>query len=184
MLISPSRPNEGLKESNLNIAAGLLKPVKESELFDTLQVALCVKSDRHRLETRQEIAAPLKSVRVLLAEDNLVNQKLAVGVLEKLGCQVTVTDNGVRALEVLSTEPFDVVLMDVEMPEMNGIETTAEIRRLEADSKQHIPIVAMTARAMVGDRERCLEAGMDDYLSKPVRINEIKAMLIRILASS
>ena len=184
MLTSPSRPNEGLKESNLNIAAGLLKPVKESELFDTLQVALCVKSDRHRLETRQEIAAPLKSVRVLLAEDNLVNQKLAVGVLEKLGCQVTVTDNGVRALEVLSTEPFDVVLMDVEMPEMNGIETTAEIRRLEADSKQHIPIVAMTARAMVGDRERCLEAGMDDYLSKPVRINEIKAMLIRILASS
>jgi CheY-like chemotaxis protein len=120
-------------------------------------------------------------VRVLLAEDNKVNQTLAMRLLEKLGCHVTVVDNGRHAIDALAENEFDIILMDVEMPEMDGISATKEIRRREQDSKQHIPIVAVTAHAIVGDRERCLEAGMDDYLSKPVRINEIRAMLTKIL---
>lgn len=181
MLTPPGRPRDGLQQSTLNIAASLLKPVKQSELFDALLAALGVKSDEQQLEKKQKaITAPLKSIRVLLAEDNLVNQKLAVGVLEKLGCHVTVAQNGVQALAALSAQKFDVVLMDLEMPEMDGIEATSEIRRREHNSKQHVPIIAMTAHAMVGDRERCLEAGMDDYLSKPVRLNEIKSMLTKV----
>lgn len=129
----------------------------------------------------REDASPLETVRVLLAEDNKVNQTLAMKLLEKLGCQVTVVENGAQAVATLTDNEFDIIFMDVEMPEMDGISATKEIRRREQDSKQHIPIVAVTAHAVLGDRERCLASGMDDYLSKPVRINEIKAMLTKIL---
>lgn len=129
----------------------------------------------------QKAESPLESVRVLLAEDNKVNQTLATKLLEKLGCHVTVVENGSQAVATLSENEFDVILMDVEMPEMDGISATKEIRRREQDSQQRIPIVALTAHAIVGDRERCLASGMDDYLSKPVRINEIKTMLTKIL---
>lgn len=129
----------------------------------------------------QKAVSPLESVRVLLAEDNKVNQTLATKLLEKLGCHVTVVENGSQAVATLSENEFDVILMDVEMPEMDGISATKEIRRREQDSQQRIPIVALTAHAIVGDRERCLASGMDDYLSKPVRINEIKTMLTKIL---
>jgi len=129
----------------------------------------------------QKAVSPLESVRVLVAEDNKVNQTLVMRLLEKLGCQVTVVENGKQALAALSENEFDIILMDVEMPEMDGISATLEIRRREQDSKQHIPIVAVTAHAIVGDHERCLACGMDDYLSKPLRINQIKAMLTKIL---
>ena len=143
---------------------------------------LDVTSNRpHSNASTQKTESPLNSVRVLLAEDNKVNQTLAMRLLEKLGCHVTVVDNGRHAIDALAENEFDIILMDVEMPEMDGISATKEIRRREQDSKQHIPIVAVTAHAIVGDRERCLEAGMDDYLSKPVRINEIRAMLTKIL---
>ena len=129
----------------------------------------------------QKAVSPLESVRVLVAEDNKVNQTLVMRLLEKLGCQVTVVENGKQALAALSENEFDIILMDVEMPEMDGMSATMEIRRREQDSKQHTPIVAVTAHAIVGDHERCLACGMDDYLSKPLRINEIKAMLTKIL---
>jgi two-component system sensor histidine kinase/response regulator len=108
------------------------------------------------------------TIDVLLAEDNLVNQRVAVRVLEKAGYRVTVASNGIEALQALEEREFDLILMDVQMPEMGGFETTGKIRRNEYVSKSHIPIIAMTAHAMTGDRERCIAAGMDDYISKPI----------------
>jgi CheY-like chemotaxis protein/HPt (histidine-containing phosphotransfer) domain-containing protein len=114
-----------------------------------------------------------RPLRVLLAEDNPVNQKLAVTLLERQGHTVAVAGAGAAVLDALQRQPFDLVLMDVQMPGMDGLETTAHIRRREAATGAHVPIVAMTAYAMKGDRERCLAAGMDDYVSKPVRAQEL-----------
>jgi signal transduction histidine kinase/ActR/RegA family two-component response regulator len=116
-------------------------------------------------------------LRVLVAEDNLVNQRVTVGLLQKAGHSVVVAENGRVALQILDSEAFDLILMDVQMPEMNGFEATAEIRRREQRSGRRIPIIAMTAHAMVGDKERCLEAGMDHYVSKPVREKELRAAI-------
>lgn len=111
---------------------------------------------------------PFAGCRALLAEDNLINQKLATRLLEKLGCCVDVAVNGVQAARLSASNVYDVIFMDCQMPEMDGFEATAEIRRREGDSRR-TPIVAMTAYAMSGDRQRCLRAGMDDYVSKPIR---------------
>jgi CheY-like chemotaxis protein/HPt (histidine-containing phosphotransfer) domain-containing protein len=114
---------------------------------------------------------------ILLAEDSVVNQKLAVGLLARRGHSVVVAKNGVEALEMFGREPFDVILMDVQMPDMDGLEATAAIRQKEAISGHHVPIIAMTAHAMRGDRERCLAAGMDDYLAKPIRAEGLFAAI-------
>ncbi len=126
--------------------------------------------------------AAARPLRVLLAEDNPVNQRLAVRLLEKMGHASVVAGNGLEAVAALEDAEFDVVLMDVQMPEMGGIEATAEIRRREAASGGHIPIIALTAHAMKGDRERCLEAGMDGYLTKPLRPGELAAALATFTA--
>jgi CheY-like chemotaxis protein len=110
----------------------------------------------------------VRAANVLLAEDNLVNQRVAVGILTRRGHKVTVANNGKEAIDAVEREAFDLILMDVQMPEMGGFEATAIIREREARSGEHIRIVAMTAHAMTGDRERCLAAGMDGYLSKPI----------------
>ena len=123
---------------------------------------------------------PFQASRVLLAEDNLVNQKLVLRILEKQGHLVTVTANGRQAIEAWSKERFDIILMDVQMPQMTGYEATAEIRRGERASGQHIPIVAMTAHAMKGDREKCLDCGMDSYISKPVRAQDLLETLEKL----
>jgi CheY-like chemotaxis protein len=109
-----------------------------------------------------------RSLRVLLAEDNPVNQRLAVRIMEKWGHTVAVAGNGRKALEAWEQETFDLILMDVQMPEMSGLEATATIREREKDSGRHVPIIAMTAHAMEGDRQKCLAAGMDHYASKPI----------------
>ncbi|HEV3005359.1 MAG TPA: response regulator, partial [Pirellulales bacterium] len=114
-----------------------------------------------------------RHLKLLLAEDNAVNQKLVVRLLEKRGHQVTIATNGREAVAALEREPFDVVLMDVQMPELGGFEATAAIRQGERARGGHVPIVAMTAHAMKGDRERCLEAGMDGYIAKPVQAREL-----------
>ena len=133
------------------------------------------------LENDKSLAAPLC---VLLVEDNLVNRRLATALLQKLNYAVLTAENGQAALGALSTtSAIDAVLMDVQMPVMDGLEATAAIRRQEATTGQHVPIIALTAHAMKGDRELCIEAGMDDYLSKPVRVAELKEKLEAILQS-
>jgi len=110
---------------------------------------------------------------VLLAEDNVINQTIAVRVLEKRGCVVTVAENGQAALNACATQRFDLILMDIQMPGMDGLEATAAIRKKEISTGAHMPIIAMTAHALTGDRERCLAAGMDGYVSKPIRTAEL-----------
>lgn len=120
---------------------------------------------------------PLK---ILLAEDNITNQKLAVAILKKEGNHVAVADNGRQAVELFERESFDLVLMDMQMPEMDGLEATEAIREIEKRTGTRVPIIALTANAMTGDREQCLKAGMDDYLSKPLRADHLFTMIHRL----
>ncbi|MGH9510272.1 MAG: response regulator, partial [Terriglobales bacterium] len=149
---------------------------RQSDLFDAIAHVLGERLGREagRVESRRRTTRkPTGALRILVAEDNPVNQKLAMRLLEKRGHKVEVAGNGREALETLGKKPFDLVLMDLQMPEMGGLEATARIREKERKSGGHVPIVAMTAHAMKGDRERCLEAGMDGYVSKPVRKNDL-----------
>ena len=136
------------------------------------------------LITRHTLAEARKHLNVLLVEDNLVNQELASRILRKRGHDVTIVANGKLAVEALEKQRFDVVLMDVQMPELGGLEATAAIRQRERESGAHTCIVAMTAHAMTGDRERCLAAGMDDYLSKPIDPTALYTMLEHRAAAS
>ncbi|TEU00535.1 MAG: response regulator [Anaerolineales bacterium] len=159
----------------LGIDYCLMKPVKQSELLDSIVTVLSVATaDKiSQKATGCEPPDSIASLRILLAEDGLVNQKVAVNLLEQRGHKVTVANNGQEALAVLDNESFDVVLMDVQMPAMDGFEATAIIREREKVSGAHILIIAMTAHAMKGDRERCLEAGMDGYIAKPIRAKDL-----------
>ena len=121
------------------------------------------------LVTKHSVREKRARLRILLAEDNMVNQRLTVKLLTKMGYQVEVAGNGKEAVAAFERETFDLILMDVQMPEMDGFEATALIREKEKKTGGHIPIIAMTAHAMKGDRERCLDAGMDEYVSKPIR---------------
>ena len=121
-----------------------------------------------------------RSLHILVAEDNPINQKLAVRVLQKQGHTSVVANNGREAIEMWEQQPFDAILMDVMMPEMDGLVATTEIRQREKATGTHIPIVAITANAMVGDREKCLAAGMDDYISKPVDVAALYATLDKL----
>jgi CheY-like chemotaxis protein len=127
---------------------------------------------------RPDIRTGSRSFRILLAEDNVVNEKVARAVLEKAGHKVEVARDGRQAVELMAAGPFDVVLMDVQMPEMDGFEATAAIREMEKHTGGHTPVIAMTAHAMGGYKERCLEAGMDGYLTKPIR----RELLLQALA--
>ena len=168
------------------IDAYLVKPVKQSRLFDTLvDVVGGAKAESALTETAPTPALALPLLRVLVAEDNQVNQKIATSQLKKLGCAVDVVANGLEVLEALPRAKYDLVFMDCQMPEMDGYEATRAIRVREADSahpcrwKAPAPIIAMTANAMQGDREKCLAAGMDDYISKPMRSADLQAVLLR-----
>ncbi len=176
MISSAGRREDALRCQELGVSAYMTKPIRRAELMDSILQALSLKdldSDWARKGARPSMDRCTQGLRILLAEDNLVNQKLAVRLLEKRGHAVTVADNGRKALAALEQQSFDVVLMDVQMPEMDGLEATAAIRAKERTAGGHVPIVAMTARAMKGDRERCLEAGMDDYVSKPLQPSEL-----------
>jgi two-component system sensor histidine kinase/response regulator len=163
----------------------LLKPVKQSELLDAVMLALGVETpeDEASLPSAKRTSR-LGPLRVLLAEDSLVNQKLAVGLLKKWGHSVVVANNGREALAALESQDCDLVLMDVQMPEMDGLEAAVAIRVWEKRSGRHIPIIAMTAHAMKGDRERCLEAGMDDYVSKPIRAHQLLETMENVLGEA
>ena len=168
------------------VAGYLTKPVDEADLHDCLaEVFLGEGTGRRPLVTRHSLqeARPAQTARVLVAEDNEVNQKVAVRILEKLGCRVDVADNGAEAVYACERTPYAAVFMDGQMPVLDGFEATARIRERETGARR-TPIIAMTASAMQGDRERCLAAGMDDYISKPVTPDAIEAVLRRILTSA
>jgi two-component system, sensor histidine kinase and response regulator len=179
MLSSSGRHANVARCAELGIASYLTKPVKSSQLLDAI-LALLDPAPAAREAATPVAGLAARPLRVLLAEDNLVNQKLAVGLLQKRGHLTTVAGNGRLALEALEREQFDLVLMDVQMPEMGGFEATRAIRERERATGAHIPIVAMTARAMAGDREACLAAGMDAYLAKPIRPGELIALVEEI----
>ena len=182
LLTSASRPSDVARCRELGISNYLSKPIKQSELFDAIVTAMTEATrKRERYENTSAFIRPSeRSLRVLLAEDNPVNQRLAMRILERLGHKVQVVNNGKEAIGRAQAENFDLILMDVQMPEVDGLEATTAIRAAEAGTGKHIPIVAMTAHAMKGDRENCLSAGMDGYLSKPIRIDELKQAISEV----
>jgi CheY-like chemotaxis protein len=169
----------------MGISACLTKPVRRGEL----RCAIAGSFTRGRpaaplpLSSPEEVRGAVVAgdatgkMAILLAEDNIVNQRVALRILQKAGHSVEVVANGLEALKALDRTAFDLILMDVQMPEMGGLEATAAIREKEKDGRWHIPIIAMTAHAMSGDRERCLAAGMDDYISKPIRAASLLALI-------
>jgi signal transduction histidine kinase/DNA-binding response OmpR family regulator len=180
MLTSAGQRGDAARCRELGIAVYLIKPIRQSELLEAILLALgrpSQQGERPTVLTRHSLREARRKLRVLVAEDNAVNQQLAVRLLEKQGHTVAVAGNGREALEALekAASGFDVVLMDVQMPEMDGFEATAAIRQKEKATGQHLPIVAMTAHALKGDRERCLAAGMDDYVAKPIQAKELLA---------
>lgn len=186
MLDSTDQPRDIARCRDLGAAAHVVKPITPSELWNAMMVALgkgglAAEPERGRNETGSSGSATGRRYRVLLAEDNAVNQMLAVRLLETEGHSVSVAGNGLQALAALEQGSFDLVLMDVQMPEMDGLEATAAIRKQEQVSGRHIPIIALTAHAMKGDRERCLAAGMDEYLSKPIQAEGLFSIIARLL---
>jgi CheY-like chemotaxis protein len=175
MLTSVERPDDAARCRKLGIDACLSKPVKHSDLLDALATLFGVSTRRGRGAVAMPARSPARSLEILVAEDNAVNRKLVTTLLRKRGHQVTAVENGleaVAAIDAVRDRPFDVVLMDLQMPEMGGFEATHAIREREGVDR-HVPIVALTAHAMQGDRERCLAAGMDGYLSKPIDVSRL-----------
>jgi CheY-like chemotaxis protein len=172
------------------IGGYLTKPVSSIELLEAIRMMLAssdTEPDTRSLITRHSVRERRQRLKILLAEDNVANQKLAVHLLTKWGHRVTAVDDGLKALEALEAVEaggFDLVLMDVQMPNMDGLEATARIREREASAGGHIPIVALTAHSMGGDRERCIQAGMDGYVSKPIQAAELYRSIEALMRSS
>jgi PAS domain S-box-containing protein len=177
MLTSSGQRGEAARCREMGVAAYLTKPITQSSLFDAIVNVLKSPSAptniTAKLVTRDTLRESKRSLRILLAEDSQVNQILAVTLLQKQGHSVQVVENGKEAFVAADAGCFDVILMDVQMPEMDGFEATAAIRDHESRTGGHIPIIALTAHAMKGDRERCLDTGMDGYVSKPIRAEEL-----------
>jgi CheY-like chemotaxis protein len=170
----------------LGLSHFLTKPAKASELLGAIEAAMpsASRDDEAPAERAGAAAPQVRPLSILLAEDGLINQEVAVGLLELRGHQVTTADNGRLAIAALEKQSFDVVLMDLEMPEMDGLAATAAIRLAEQDTNRRIPIIAMTAHAIKGFREQCLAAGMDGYVSKPIQPAELFAAVENAVASS
>ncbi|MCK6556126.1 response regulator [Candidatus Binatia bacterium] len=202
MLSSSDLQGAAERARSLGVAAWLRKPIKRSDLLDALLVTLGLRNSSYPVNSSVPAATPAaapppavparssRPLHVLVAEDNTVNQRLACRLLERQGHTVVLADTGRAALDALDRDRFDLILMDVQMPEMDGLEATGEIRRRERDGgrsgqaappNSRIPIVAMTAHAMKGDAERCLDAGMDAYVSKPVQPTTLFAVIERVV---
>jgi CheY-like chemotaxis protein len=182
VLFSSVGPRKDIAEVKGLFAALIFKPLKLSQLFDALigvfdqrSVATLRSPVKNQLDGDMAKHHPL---RILLAEDNAVNQKLALRLLEQMGYRADMVSNGIEAIESLERQIYDVILMDVQMPEMDGLIATRGIRKLTNTIQPHI--IAMTANAMEGDREICIEAGMNDYISKPIRVNELVEALLKV----
>jgi CheY-like chemotaxis protein/HPt (histidine-containing phosphotransfer) domain-containing protein len=180
MISSAGRSGDMERCRQLGIAKYLMKPIIQSELLNAMleifAASAAAEPDAH------PIAGP--RLRVLLAEDGLINQQVAIGLLRRYGHEVVVANNGKEAVQAMESGSFDVVLMDVQMPEMDGHAATTAIRNLEKGSSRHTPIIAMTAAAMKGDREQCLESGMDGYLAKPINPDQLLQTLLQFVPAS
>jgi CheY-like chemotaxis protein len=186
MLTSVGHRGDAARCRELGIAAYLTKPIGQSELLDAILRVLGPEVDKASppsLVTRHMLRQGRRSLKILLVEDNPVNRALAFRLLQRRGSFVAVAGDGREALAALEKQIFDLVLMDVQMPEMDGLEATAAIREREKRTGTHLPIIAMTAAAMKGDRERCLEAGMDGYISKPIRAEELFEVIESLLTA-
>jgi CheY-like chemotaxis protein len=179
LLTSLGRRELGADE--LHFSAYLTKPLKPSGLYDALAgifarslVTPNPEPAKAVMDAEMAVRHPL---RILLAEDNQVNQKLAARILEQMGYRADIASNGIEAVESIERQTYDVILMDVQMPEMDGLDASRNIRKLKAVTQPHI--IAMTANAMEGDREMCIAAGMNDYVSKPIRVNELIEALMK-----
>ena len=168
MLTSSGEPQDSVRCRLLGISSYLVKPVRQAALCEAILETLGRKAEKPKPPPPAAARKPSVSLNILLAEDNIVNQRVAIGILEKAGHVVTLAANGRIALEKLDTGTFDLVLMDMQMPEMGGAEAIVEIRRREQLTGAHMPIISLTAHALKGDRERCLETGADGYVSKPI----------------
>jgi PAS domain S-box-containing protein len=182
VMLSSDRGVADLKKiEELSISDFILKPIRRSRLYNAIVKAI-VKETSKSVVKKYDIGSAIKDklFKVLLAEDNLINQKLTVRLLEKQGWQISVANNGSEVLNLLDKNRFDFILMDVQMPEMDGIEATKEIRKREKETGKHIPIIALTANAFEEDKKKCLEAGMDEYATKPIKINKIFSIIEKI----
>ena len=194
MMTSLGTLGEAKRFAEIGFAAYLTKPTRHHELKSVLLLALserdaggAIRTEKRSIVTRHSVRKPNEqfsgnNARILLAEDNITNQQVALGILKKFGLQASGVFNGIEALQMVKTEAFNLVLMDVQMPEMDGLEATRRIRRLPSFVRE-IPIIAMTAHAMQGDREKCLQAGMNDYISKPVTPQGLSEVLAKWLPS-
>jgi CheY-like chemotaxis protein len=187
MLTSAGHRGDAERCKVLGISAYLLKPIRQSELREAIARVLGAKEQQGAIPliTRYSLydaRDPQSVLSVLLVEDNPVNQRLATRMLEKRGHRVVLARNGREALEALEKASFDLIFMDVQMPEMDGFQATAAIREKETTTGEHMPVIALTAHAMKGDREKCLAGGMDGYLTKPIRPRELDDVLESYLA--
>jgi CheY-like chemotaxis protein len=180
MLSSVGHRGDAQRFRELGVASYLTKPVRQSMLLDAMLLVLAgatETTERPAFVTRHSLNEKRRVLRVLLAEDNLVNRRLVTALLDKQGHACVSVGNGREAVTAVGESDFDIVLMDVQMPEMDGLEATTAIRRAETGTGVHVPIIALTANAMKGDREACLAAGADGYLSKPVNAAALFEMM-------
>jgi len=191
MLTSGGQPGDAARCHELGVSAYLTKPVRPGELRAAVETALAGVWPRAKFHPHAVTAAPLGQpagevahkgavLRILLTEDHIVNQRVALHILESQGHSVVVANNGREALAAVAERTFDLVLMDVQMPEMDGLEATAAIRERERGTARRLPIIAMTAHARKEDRDRCLAAGMDDYISKPIRAAKLLELVEKL----
>jgi signal transduction histidine kinase/CheY-like chemotaxis protein len=184
MLTSGDQPEDSRRCQELGVAEYAIKPVSQQELLKLILRALGKVAKEEKSAASRTLPAPVPlavvaPLRILLAEDNVFNQKVALGLLGRMGHNITVANNGLEAVELYSTSRFDLIFMDVQMPEMDGFQATKIIRQEQEKSGIRVPIIAMTAHAMQGDRERCLAAGMDDYASKPIGRKDLMEVIAR-----
>jgi CheY-like chemotaxis protein len=185
LLMSYANPNDATEMQATGFDTSLRKPVKQSALFDCLATLFgCLTKRSHPLHKTNIRSKPPDAsghkIHILVVEDNSINQKVAVKMLDAFGFQTGIASNGKEALEALQKGHYDIVLMDIHMPEMDGYEATRQIRQSPSGTiPKEIPVIAMTANAMKGDREKCLAAGMDDYISKPINPRELNETLVK-----
>jgi CheY-like chemotaxis protein len=181
LLLPLTQSRQQMQVWDMGCPVCVTKPIRQAQLYDSLTTALGISAETPvpwvALPQEAKTASSFSHAKVLVVEDNVVNQKLALRMLEQCGCRVDVAANGCEAVEVVRRIAYDCIFMDCQMPEMDGFAATAAIRQYEARTGAHVPIIAMTANAMHGDRERCLQAAMDDYISKPVTAQDLKMML-------